>query len=101
MFFFSDKSFWQLESGEQGTFTHLVLGIEELLGSLECLQNLMASLGQLFIVDVLFVPTYFIYLFGHLVTVGRKHRARTGLWGDGGGREGESTGHTEKRWDYS
>lgn len=65
--------------------------------SLECLQNLMASLSQLFIVDVLFIPTYFMYLLGHRVTLGRKHRARTRAVGrEGGGREGGSTGNRKE-----
>lgn len=63
MFFFSKEGFWQLRSGEQGKFSHPVLGIEELLASLACLWDTMTSLSQPVIVDI-FTVTYF-YLLGH------------------------------------
>ena len=64
MFFFSEESFWQLRSGEEGKFSHPVLGIEELLVSPECLWDAMASLSQLVIAAV-FIPSYSLYLLSH------------------------------------
>lgn len=56
-------------SGELGKFTHPVSRTEELPVSLQCLWNLMASCSQLFMVEVLFVPTYFMHLLHHVLSV--------------------------------
>lgn len=66
---FSDKYFWKMESGEQDKFSHLVLVTPRLLVSLEDLQNLMASLSQLSVVDALLILTYFMNLLSYLFSV--------------------------------